>query len=66
MLAAAVRCEARVIVTFNVKDFGPDSVKPYGLDVFTPDEFLINQLHFGVEAIAEKLAAQATARGIAD
>jgi hypothetical protein len=31
VLAAAVRCEAQAIVTSNVKDFGPDSVKPHGL-----------------------------------
>ena len=65
VLAAAVRCEAQVIVTFNVKDFGPDSVEPHGLDVLTPDEFLVNQLHLGTKAILEKLEAQATARGVA-
>ena len=65
VLAAAVRCEAQVIITFNVKDFGPDSVKPHGLAVCTPDEFLVNQLRFGTTAILEKLEAQATARGLA-
>ena len=65
VLAAAVRCEAQVIVTFNVKDFGSDSVKPHGLDVLTPDAFLVNQMRFGPDAILEKLKAQATARGVA-
>jgi predicted nucleic acid-binding protein len=65
VLAAAVRCEAQVIITFNVKDFGPDSVKPHGLAVCTPDEFLVDQLHFGTNAILERLEGQATARGVA-
>ena len=65
VLAAAVRCEAPVIVTFNVKDFSPDSVKPHGLGVLTPDEFIVNQLRFGANAILEKLEAQAIARGVA-
>ena len=41
VLAAAVRCEAQVIVTFNVKDFGPQSLRPPGFEVLTPDEFLL-------------------------
>lgn len=65
VLAAAVRGEAQVIITFNVRDFGPDSVKPYGLEVLTPDEFLVNQLRFGANTILEKLEAQATALGVA-
>lgn len=65
VLAAAVRCEAQVIVTFNVKDFGTHSVKRHGLDVLTPDEFLVNKLRFGANAILEKLEAQAIARGVA-
>ncbi len=65
VLAAAVRCAAQVIITFNVEDFGPDSVKQHGLDVLTPDEFLVNQLRFGATDILEKLEAQATARGLA-
>lgn len=65
VLAVAVRCEAQIIITFDVKDFGPGSVKPHGLDVLTPDEFLVDQLRFGAIDILEKLEAQATARGVA-
>jgi hypothetical protein len=65
VLAAAVRCEAQAIVTSNVKDFGPHTVKPHGLDVLTPDEFLVKQLRFGANAVLEKLEAQAIARGVA-
>ena len=64
VLAAAVRCEAQAIVTFNVKDFGPKAVKPYGLHVLTPDQFLIHQYHSNAELMTEKLAAQAVVRRV--
>jgi predicted nucleic acid-binding protein len=51
VLAAAVRCEAQVIVTFNVKDFGPQSLRRHGLAVLTPDEFLVDQLRSGAELL---------------
>ncbi len=65
VLATAVRCEAQVIITFNGKDFSPDSVKPHGLDVLTPDKFLVNQIRLRSNDIMEKLEAQAIARGVA-
>lgn len=64
VLAAAVRCGAHAIVTGNVKHFQPQSAEPHGLDVLTPDEFLISQFHFNDELLMEKLAGQAAARGI--
>ena len=44
VVAAAVRADAQVIVTFNLKDFPPDSVQPYDIDVIHPDDFLLDQL----------------------
>ena len=64
VLAAAVRCGAHAIVTGNVRHFPPESVKSYDLDVLTPDEFLVHQFHLDWELLAEKLAAQATVRGV--
>ena len=40
MLAAAVRAEADLIVTFNLKDFPPEAVSGRGIDVVHPDTFL--------------------------
>lgn len=40
VLAAAIRCQADVIVTFNIKDFPDKAVDPYDIDVQTPDIFL--------------------------
>jgi len=40
VLAAAIRCQAGVIVTYNLKDFPPEALALYGLDVQHPDEFI--------------------------
>ncbi len=44
VLAAAIRGDARVIVTFNVRDFPGTSLQPYHIGVVTPDDFLLDQL----------------------
>jgi len=65
VLAAAVRCGAHAIITHNVRHFLSASLKPYDVDVLTPDGFLVHQFHLNGELLVEKLAAQAAARGIA-
>jgi hypothetical protein len=40
VLAAAIRCGADTIVTFNLKDFPEHALKPYGIEARHPDEFL--------------------------
>jgi|SRR5450432_1876992 len=42
ILAAAIRGNADVIVTFNLKDFPPDYLKLYDIEVQDPDEFVSN------------------------
>lgn len=64
VLAAAVRCGAHAIITANFRHFPPASVAPYDIGVVTPDDFLIHQFHLNEELLREKLAAQASARGI--
>jgi predicted nucleic acid-binding protein len=44
VLAAAIRCGADLIVTFNLKDFPDEAVKPYGIEAQHPDQFLTHQL----------------------
>lgn len=44
VLAAAVRADAAVIVTSNVKDFPASALDPYDLDAVHPDDFLLDQL----------------------
>lgn len=42
VLAAAIRCGASVIVTFNQKDFPADTLAAYGVETQHPDEFIDN------------------------
>jgi predicted nucleic acid-binding protein len=44
VLAAAVRANAEVLVTFNTTDFPPESVSLFDIEVVHPDEFLLDQL----------------------
>lgn len=44
VLAAAVRANAEVIVTFNVRDFPEPALKPYDVLAVHPDDFLLDQL----------------------
>jgi hypothetical protein len=41
VLAAAIRCGASAIVTFNEKDFPPDMIGKYGIHTRDPDSFVI-------------------------
>ena len=42
VLAAAIRCGAGVIVTFNQRDFPAEALMQYGMEAQHPDEFIIN------------------------
>lgn len=44
VLAAAIRCGADAIVTFNLKDFPQASLAPYGIDLLHPDDFIYYQI----------------------
>lgn len=44
VLATAVRANAAIIVTANVKDFPSAACDPYDIDVVHPDHFLLDQL----------------------
>jgi predicted nucleic acid-binding protein len=43
VLAASVRANAEVIVTFNLNDFPEPALKPYDIAAIDPDEFLLDQ-----------------------
>ena len=44
VLAAAIRCRADVIVTFNLDDFPAEAVARYGIEAQHPDEFVLHLL----------------------
>lgn len=56
VLAAAIRCNASVIVTFNQKDFPRSALSPFGIEAQHPDEFVEN--FFDLDPAAVIAAAQ--------
>ena len=56
VLAAAIRCNASVIVTFNEKDFPASALAPYGIEAQHPDLFIDNL--FDLDQAAVVAAAQ--------
>lgn len=39
VLAAAIRCGAQAIITWNIRDFPADHLSPFGIAACTPDDF---------------------------
>lgn len=61
VLAAAVKIKADVIVTFNLKDFPKESLKPWGIKAQHPDKFLLDLfsdygIDIGIEIIKQQAA----------
>lgn len=56
VLAAAIRCNASVIVTFNQKDFPDETLGTFGIEAQHPDEFVDNL--FDLDPAAVVAAAQ--------
>jgi predicted nucleic acid-binding protein len=59
VLAAAVRANAEVIVTFNLRDFPEPALKPYDVTAIHPDDFLLDQLDLHPALVVEVLQEQA-------
>ncbi|WP_253438340.1 PIN domain-containing protein [Pseudomonas migulae] len=51
VLAAAIRCNASVIVTFNQKDFPCKALEPFGIEAQHPDEFVGNLFDLDSSAV---------------
>ena len=58
VLAAAIRCGASVIVTFNERDFPNDLLAPYGIESQHPDEFVDNLLDLDAAAVVSAAQRQ--------
>lgn len=59
VLAAAVVGRADVLVTSNVRHFPASVCDPFGIEVQTPDEFLVHLFHLDPEGAVEVLEGQA-------
>lgn len=44
VLAAAIKCGAQTIVTFNTKDFPTSALQTWGIEAMRPDEFVLDLL----------------------
>lgn len=55
VLAAAVRANADVLVTFNLKDFPNACVADYEIQIVHPDEFLLDQFDLYPKLVLETL-----------
>lgn len=51
VVAAALRCGASAIVTFNTRDFPRSSLDRFDLEVTDPDDFLVQQFYLYPSAV---------------
>lgn len=58
VLAAAIRCGASVIVTFNGKDFPEEALAPFGIEAQHPDVFTENLFDLDPAAVIEAARRQ--------
>ena len=58
VLAAAIFCGARRIISFNTSDFPASILRPYNLIAQTPDEFLLELFEENSEAVLMTLRQQ--------
>ena len=61
VLAAAIRCGAQAIVTFNLKDFPRKVLARYDMEAQHPDEFVLNLIDLDAAAVAQVIQEQAAA-----
>jgi len=51
VLAAAIKCNAQMIVTYNARDFPSDILADYGMEAMHPDEFIEHQMGLSQGAV---------------
>ena len=61
VLAAGIRAHARVIVTFNLRDFPEDELSRFGIEARHPDAFLLGLLDLEPDAVCAAIREQAAA-----
>jgi predicted nucleic acid-binding protein len=61
VVAAAIRCGADAIVTYNLKDFPDAALQPLGIEAQHPDDFVLCQLDLGPAVVLRALREQRAA-----
>ncbi|MEV8271727.1 PIN domain-containing protein [Microbacterium sp. NPDC077184] len=57
ILAAAVRANVELLVTFNLRHFPADALAPYDIEARHPDDFLLDQLELREDVVLTVLRA---------
>jgi hypothetical protein len=58
VLAAAIKCGADLIITFNLNDFPDQALASYGLGACHPDSLLVDQLNLDAERVCAAMRQQ--------
>lgn len=58
VLAAAIKCSASVIITYNTRDFPMSEISKYEVEVQDPDTFIMHLLDIDVRAVCYALKRQ--------
>lgn len=58
VLAAAIRCHADAIVTFNLKDFPDNELKQFSIEAIHPDDFINYQLDLSPSKVCGAIKRQ--------
>lgn len=61
VLAAAIRCGAQAIVTFNLKDFPAAALADFGIEAKHPDDFVLDALGLAPGTVLRAVTEQAAA-----
>ena len=61
VVAAAIRCGADAIVTYNLKDFPEAALQPLGIEAQHPDDFVLCQIDLGLAVVLRALREQRAA-----
>jgi len=61
VLAAAIRCNADAIITFNLKDFPQKALSNYDIEAIHPDDFLCYQLDLSPALVCNAMKKQRAA-----
>ncbi|MDW8844665.1 PIN domain-containing protein [Erwinia sp. MMLR14_017] len=60
VVAAAIKCNAEVIVTFNLKDFPPESLDALDIEAMHPDEFILDLIDLNLALVLQSARTQRT------
>ena len=61
VLAVAIHVRAAFIVTFNLKDFPPSALAPYGVQAIGPDDFAVRLIDYDPDALLDAVAGHRAA-----